>query len=325
MKCNKLFNFIKDKFINLILIIQVIIFVTSASYYDTFNIGLGSIIIITLAILFTIISFIIEIHNYRKKEIIYRFNFLLLVVSIFMICNIYFNQYNSLLILLLLSFVQLFLFSFILDFALEKYFSKTIRIVKVIAGIYMMAMVISLWVKEEVFLVLYQSLFFLLLILPLIILLFNIKGLNKYGRKIKNNYIIFVLLSLLLLVEIIVIDVARLFNVENFDYYIYIGIIINFLTGIILRSLHVNKKELFNILNKPFNKYLLRFILLMGFGFYVTGISSLFTDHLLFMFMVIGFECYIIQYRNHETSLILNTDYEDTSVLVRSLNQLKRE
>ncbi len=325
MRHNKLIDFIKDNFIHLILIVQVSIFITSTSYYATSNVDLGTIIIILLSILFTIISFIIEIYNYRRKSLIYRFNFLLLIISTFMIYDIYFNQPSSLFIFFLLSFIQLFLFSFVLDFALEKYSSKTISIIKRITRVYMMAMVVSLWVEEVVFLVLYQSLFFLLLISPLIILLLNIKGLNKYGKKIKNNYIIFSLLSFFLLVEILVMDIARLFNVKNFDYYIYISITAIFLAGIILRSLHINKKEFVNIVNKTFNKYLLSIIFILGFGFYIVGINSLIINYLLLIFIIIGFECYMIQYRNYEINSVFNTDYEDDSALVRSLNQLKRE
>lgn len=326
MKDNKVLKLIKDKFIHLILIIQVIIFVASASYYGiSNNIDLGDNIIIALAILFTIIPFIIEIHNYRKKDIIYRFNVILLVFSIFMICNIYFSQDNSLLILLLISLVQLFLFLFALDFALEKYSSKIIRIAKIIVGVYMTAMAISLWINQRIFLILYQSLFFLLLILPIIILLFNRRILNKYGKEIKNNYIVFAVLSFLLLIEILVVEMFRSFHVKNFDYYIYISITITFLTKIIFRSLHININNFFNIISNTFNKYLATLILLLGFGFYIIGIYSLFTNYLFFIFIILSFECYIFQYKNHTTGLIFNGDYEDSSVLSQGLIQLKRE
>lgn len=324
MRHNKLFDFIEDNFIHLILIVQIFIFVIAASYYATSNIGLGDIIIIILSILFTIISFVIEIYNYRRKKIIYRFNLLLLLISIFMIGDIYFNQPNSVFIFLLLSFIQLFLFSFVLDFALEGYSSKAIRVIKGIAKIYMIAMAISLWVKEFIFFVLYQSLIFLLLISPLIILLLNTKGLNKYGKRIKNNYVIFSLLSILLLLEILVMDITRLFNVKNFDYYIYISITVIFLAGIILDSLHINKRELINILNKSFNKYLLSIIFVLGSGFYIVGVRYLIINYLFLIFIIIGFECYMIQYRNYELKLGFDTDSDD-SILIRNLNQLKRE
>lgn len=91
MKDNNLFKFIKYNFIHLILAIQVFIFVTADSYYTTSNVDLGDIIIIMLSILFTIISFFVETYNYREKDIIYRFNIMMLLISIFMIVDVCFS------------------------------------------------------------------------------------------------------------------------------------------------------------------------------------------------------------------------------------------
>lgn len=186
--------------------------------------------------------YVVEIYNLENNKEVHKVILSCLYTTWFLIFE---TNFENLLFIPLTQLVVIWIF---VNYIFCGYQDKKIKILKISIYIFFLCTIYTWLINYSVFLVLYQALMVLMLIVPVLIVPLKKNMLNKYGIHIKNKIKVLIVLSCTLLVEVLVCANKSIFYLRDIDYDLYIITMLMFLLYIAVRDLKFSIGSFKNLL-----------------------------------------------------------------------------
>lgn len=184
-----------------------------------------------LALIYGFLVYLAILFNNKDKVIIYYYCAATVVVSTFLLVDISFLKYAD----FSYRYVQIIILFIILDLTLQiltQNISKRLFYKYIIVALWTIGVVL-LFLKKEIYLLIYQVTFFIINIYPIIFLIYNYKRIKNYGRHLIPILLIIIISNLIFIIFQGTKDAGK----NNYDLYVYLNLLELFLSYLIFSAL----------------------------------------------------------------------------------------